>query len=73
MVCMAQTVHLSYTETNTTSKRIKMRFYITHVTKEYHPVRPKQFLSQWYNLRELCTYLALNLTQSPNGPKRASI
>jgi hypothetical protein len=29
---LAQTVHLSYTETNTISKRIKTRFYMTPVT-----------------------------------------
>jgi hypothetical protein len=28
----AQTMHLSYTETNSISKRTEMRFYMTHVT-----------------------------------------
>jgi hypothetical protein len=32
MVCLAQTVHLSYTDTNTVSKRTEMRFHMTHVT-----------------------------------------
>jgi hypothetical protein len=73
MVRMAQTIHLSCTETNTISKRIEMRFYMTHVTLEHCPVRPKRFLRLWDNLRKLCTYLVLNLTLSPNGPKRVSI
>jgi hypothetical protein len=36
VVCLAETVHLSCTETNTVSKRTEMRFYMTHVTKQYH-------------------------------------
>jgi hypothetical protein len=32
MVCLAQTVDISCTDTNTTSKRSEMRFYMTHVT-----------------------------------------
>jgi hypothetical protein len=31
-VRLAQTVHLSYTDTNTVSKRTEMRFHLTHVT-----------------------------------------
>jgi hypothetical protein len=34
---------------------------------------PKQFMRLWYIWRKPCTYLALKLTLSPNGPKRASI
>jgi hypothetical protein len=30
MVCLAQTVHLSCTDTNTVSKRTKTRFHMTH-------------------------------------------
>jgi hypothetical protein len=40
------------------------------VTKQYHRVCPKRFLSQWYVWRKPCTYLALTLTLSPNGPKK---
>jgi hypothetical protein len=32
MVCLAQTMHLSCTDTDTVSKRTEMRFYMTHVT-----------------------------------------
>jgi hypothetical protein len=32
----------------------------------------KRFLSQWYVWRKSCTYLALTLTLSTNGPKRDS-
>ena len=35
---------------------------------EYHRVRAKQYLSVWYVWRKPCTYLALTLTPSPNGP-----
>ena len=31
-------------------------------------MRPKRYLSLWYVWRNLCTYLALTLTPSPNGP-----
>jgi hypothetical protein len=31
-VRLAQTVHLSYTDTNTVSKRTEMRFHMTHIT-----------------------------------------
>jgi hypothetical protein len=41
MVRLVQTVDLSYTETNTISKWTKTRFYMTHVTLEFHLVRPK--------------------------------
>jgi hypothetical protein len=33
MVRLAQTLHLCCTDTNTISKRIEMRFHMTHVTK----------------------------------------
>jgi hypothetical protein len=47
-VRFAQTVHLSYTKTNTISKRIETIFYMTHITQEFHRVRPKRFLKLWY-------------------------
>ena len=31
-------------------------------------MRPKRYLSLWYVWRKPCTYLALTLTPSPNGP-----
>ena len=43
MVCSAQTVHLSCVEINTISKRTKMSFHMTHVTKEYHRVCQNDF------------------------------
>ena len=46
----------------------RTRFHMTHVTKDYHRVRPKRYLSLWYVWRKPCTYLALTLTPSPNGP-----
>jgi hypothetical protein len=72
MICLAQTVHLSYIDTNTVSKWKEVRFHMTHVTREFHRVCPKWFLSLWYVQRKPCTYLASRLALSPKGPKRAS-
>jgi hypothetical protein len=69
IVHLTQTVHLSCTNTNTVSKWTEMRFDLTHVTKGSLRVRLKLFLSLWYIWRKLCTYLALTLTPSMNGPK----
>jgi hypothetical protein len=66
-------VHLSCTKTNNISQRTKRRFYMTHVTQEFHRVRPKLFLSLQYVRRISCTYLESRLALYPNGPKRASI
>jgi hypothetical protein len=71
MVCLVQTVHLSCTNTNTVSKRTKTRFHITHVTYEFHQVRPKLFTSLWYFQCKPCTYLVSRLALSPNRPNRA--
>jgi hypothetical protein len=57
-VCLALSVHLSCTNTNTTFKWTKTIFYMTHVTLEFHRGRPKQFLSIRYARRKPCTYLA---------------
>ena len=42
-VRLAQTMHLSCTETNTVSKWKEVKFHMTHVTLEFHRVRPKYF------------------------------
>jgi hypothetical protein len=73
MVRLEQTVNLSCTETNTISKSTETRFYMTHVTYEFHRVRPKWFSSLRYIRRKACIYLETRLALSPNGPKRASI
>jgi hypothetical protein len=65
-------LHLSCTHTNTISKRIETRFNRTHITEEFHRVRPNRFSSLWYFHRKLCTNLASKLALSPNGPKRVS-
>jgi hypothetical protein len=72
MVRLAQTVHLSCTDTNIVSKRTEMRFHMTHVTKELHWVRPKQFLILGYVWRKPCTYLVSRLALSTNGLNQAS-
>jgi hypothetical protein len=72
MVHLAQTMHLSCTDTNTVSKRTKTRFHMTHISKEFHPMRPKWFLCLWYVRCKPCTYLASRLALSPNGLNRAS-
>jgi hypothetical protein len=48
MLHMVQTMHLSCTKTNTISKWTETRFYMIHVTKEFHRVRPKWFPSLRY-------------------------
>jgi hypothetical protein len=70
MARLAQTVHLSCTQTNTISKRIETRFCMTHVTSEFHRVRPNRFLRLWYVWCKLRIYLAPILTLSPNGPNK---
>jgi hypothetical protein len=67
-----KTVYLSCIEVNIVSKRTQMSFHLTHITKEYHWVCPKWFLSIWYVQRKPSTYLVLRLTLSLNGPIRAS-
>jgi hypothetical protein len=71
MVCSVQTVHLSCTNTNTVSKWTKMRCCTTHVTYEFHRVRPTLFMSIWYVQCKLCTYLASRLALFSNRPNRA--
>jgi hypothetical protein len=72
MVHSAPITHLSCINTNTVSKRTKMRFHVTHVTLEFHREHAKWFLSLWYVWRKPCTYLASRLALSPNGPKGSS-
>jgi hypothetical protein len=71
MVCSVQTMHLSCTDTNIVSKQTKMRFHTTHVTYEFHRVRPKLFMSLWYVRCKPCTYLASWVALSSNGLNRA--
>jgi hypothetical protein len=71
MVHLAQTVHLSCTNTNNISKQTKTRFHKTHVTEQFHRVRPKQFLSIWYFRHKLCTNLVSRLALSSNRMKRS--
>jgi hypothetical protein len=72
MVRLVQTMHQSCTDTNTISKWTVTRFHMAHVTKEFHQVCPKWFLSLWYVRRKPCTYLASRLALSQNKLNRAS-
>jgi hypothetical protein len=72
MVCLVQTVHLSYVKISTICKRTEIRFQLSFKPSEYHRVHLKWFLSLWYVRRKPCTYLASRLALSPNGLKRAS-
>jgi hypothetical protein len=45
MVCSVQTVLQPCTGTNTISKWTKTRFHTTHLTYEFHRVRPKLFMT----------------------------
>jgi hypothetical protein len=69
MVHLVKIVLLSCTDTNTVSKRTKMRFHMTLVTDEFCQVCLKQFSSLWYVWCEPCTYPASGLALSPNGMK----
>jgi hypothetical protein len=71
-VCFAQTVHRSCNDTNTICKWTKTRFHMTHITLEFHRVRPKRLLKLWYFRHKLCNYLASRLAISLNGLDRAS-
>jgi hypothetical protein len=53
MVCLMQTMHLSCTDKNNLSKQTEMRFHVTHVTKEFHQVCQKLFLSLWRSVLTL--------------------
>jgi hypothetical protein len=64
-------MHLSCTDTNIVSKHTKTRPHMTHITYEFHRVRPKLFMSLWYLQCKPCTYLTSRLALSPNGPNRA--
>jgi hypothetical protein len=65
-------MHLSCTDTNTVSKWTETRFHMTHITKQFHQVCPKWFLSLWYVRRKPCNYLVSRLALYLNGPKQAS-
>jgi hypothetical protein len=71
MVRLAQTVHLSCTETNTIFKQIEMRFHMAHITYVFYRVCPKWFLNLWYVWHKPCTCLASKLALSPNRLKLA--
>jgi hypothetical protein len=73
MVCSVQTVLLSCTNTNTVSKCTKTRFHTTHVTYEFHQVRPKPYMMYWYVQCKPCSYLASRFALSTNGPNRAPL
>jgi hypothetical protein len=54
-------LQISCIDANTISKWTKTRFHMTHVTFEFHWVRPKWFLSLWYVRRKPQTFLASRL------------
>jgi hypothetical protein len=72
MVCLAQTVHLSWFDKNTIFEWTKMRFHMTYVTLEFHQVCPKQFLRLGFVRHKPCTYLMSRLALSSNGLNPAS-
>ena len=71
MVRLEQTVHLSYINTNTISKRTKQDS--TWPTSSRSSIdAPKWFHTLWYFWRKPFTDLVSRLALSPNEPKRAS-
>jgi hypothetical protein len=71
-VCLAQIVHLSWFDKSTISEWTKTRFHMTHITLEFHRVRPKWFLRLGFVQHKPCNYLASRLALSSNGLNRAS-
>jgi hypothetical protein len=65
-VYLAQTVHLSWFDKNTISEWTKTRFHMTHITLEFHRVRPKWFLRLGFIQHKPCNYLASRLALSSN-------
>jgi hypothetical protein len=59
MVYLVQTMQLSCTNIKTISKRTKTRFHTTHVTYEFHRVRPKLFYEWMVRSVQPCTHLVL--------------
>jgi hypothetical protein len=60
----------SWVKISAMSKRTKMSFHLRLITSEYHRIWSKRLLSVWYVWCKSCTYLALTLTLSLNGPKK---
>jgi hypothetical protein len=65
-------MHQSCVKISTISKWTKTCFHSSHVTLEYHRVRPNQFLILRYLWHKPCTYHASKWALSPNRPKQAS-
>ena len=67
--------HVNHAPTlhSTISKLTEPSFHLSHFIQEYQIVCLKRFLRLWCIRRKLCTYLALKLTMSTNGPKQDSI
>jgi hypothetical protein len=72
MVCLVQIAHLSCVKISTVSKRTKTSFCLSLITKEYHRVHLKWFLSLWYVRRKPGTYVASRLALSPYTLKQDS-
>jgi hypothetical protein len=72
MVRSSQTVHLSCIKISYIFERTRSSFHLSLVTKEYHQVRPKWFLSLWYIPYKPRTYLASRFAISPNELNQAS-
>jgi hypothetical protein len=64
MVCLAQTVQLSCTDTNPILKQNKTRFYMTH--GEFHRVHPKTISEAMVCLAQTVHYLMSRLALSLN-------
>jgi hypothetical protein len=61
VVRSAQIVHLSCVKIYSISKRTESSIHFSLVTKQYHQVHPKRFLSMWYVRHIPCFYLASRL------------
>jgi hypothetical protein len=72
-VRLAQTVDLSFTDTNTISKWTEMRLYMTQSPRSSIECVENDFRAYGTFGAKQCTYLESTLALYPNRPKQASI
>jgi hypothetical protein len=70
MVRSLQTLHLSCTDTNTMSKWTKTRFHTTHITYEFHRVRPKLFMHLSFVKISTISKRTEQSSTRPSSPRR---
>jgi hypothetical protein len=72
LVCLAQTMHLSCTETRTIAKWTESSIHLSPSPRSTFRCIQNDFLSLWYIRRKPCTYLVSRLALSLNELNQAS-